>query len=193
MKLSNETMTALAAAGQAYAAPYAHLAATLATAIGSAKTQAETAKGAKQTVWDGFKSAMGIAAENGHNAAALRAGLEIACINAGIPSGSFRGYVGTIGNLYADVLKPEGEAGHIALSAAVALSVKDARDRYKPEPTNLEKLHAKLAAAVKDWNEEEMALLLSIVDDMTPERLIPAETPEAGAEEASPAPVAAAA
>lgn len=193
MSLSKATIAALAAAGEAYASPYAHLAAELATSMSAAKAQTDRAKAERTSVWDGFKSAMSIALENGHSAAALRAGLEIACTNAGIPAGSFRGYVGTIGNLYADVCKAEGEEGHLALEAALEISVKDARERYKPEPSNLEKLRKALAERTKDWNEEELAVLLSIVDDTNADKAPKTTEEEASEEEVEQATIAQAA
>lgn len=183
MKLSKLALASLASAGEAYAGAYQPLAIDLANRIAAGKSQADKAKGTKQTVWDGFKSALAIAEKEGHTETALRVGLEIACENAGIPSGSYRSYVVTVGNLFHDV-----KAGELTSEQVEAMTVKEARDRYKPEPTPLEAARAKLIEDTKDFDLEQLSLLLSIVQDVkgtTVEELVEAaavieqEQPEA--------------
>lgn len=161
MKLSKLAIASLASAGEAYAGAYQPLAIDLANRIAASKTQTDKAKGTKQTVWDGFKSALAIAQENGHTETALRVGLEIACENAGIPSGSYRSYVVTVGNLFHDV-----KAGELTGEQVEAMTVKEARDRYKAPPSELEQMRAKLIEDTKDFTVEQFGLLLSIVSDV---------------------------
>lgn len=171
-KLSKGIAAALLADAQAQAAAYAAPYLTLAESLARNIAAADTVKG---KVWDGFKSALEVASEAGHTPTALRAGLEIACTEAEIPAGSFRGYIGTIGNLYADI-----KADKLSLDDALALSVADARKRYKVEPvlTDVQKLQKHIAEGIKDWTAEQLAVLASIVDDMQPQVEPEAETEE---------------
>lgn len=178
MKLSKLALASLASAGEAYAGAYQALATSLANTIAAGKTQADKAKGTKGTIWEGFKSALSIAEKEGHTETALRVGLEIACENAGIPSGSYRSYVVTIGNLFHDV-----KAGELTNEQVEAMTVKEARERYKAPPTELEQMRAKLVEDTKDFTVEQFGLLLSIVSDVkgdgTDEAADTAETEQA--------------
>lgn len=156
----------LKALGAEYAVAYADLAAKIAGHAAQAADKAGKAKDAKATVWGDFKTALTLASEAGHTVTALRVGLEIACIEADIAPGTFRSYVATVGDLYTDVMDEEKE---FTLEQATAISIADARKRYKTE-TPLQAMHAKLKEAIKDWDETQMALLLSLVADINGEQ-----------------------
>lgn len=173
---ANATLVALAAAASA---PYNALAASIATATSANKVTADGLKAAKLNVWDAFKSAIGIAVEAGHNAAQMRAGLEISCVNAGVPAGTFRGYVSTVESLALDLFTGEIDAGTVA-----EISVKDARERYMDADKRiLNEARAKLRERVKDWDAEQIGLLILLCDDVCalPEEAAPETdaTPEA--------------
>lgn len=155
----------LKALGAEYAVKYADLAAKIAGHAAQAADKAGKAKEAKATVWGDFKTALTLASEAGHTVTALRVGLEIACIEADIAPGTFRSYVATVADLYADVIDEEKE---FTLEQATAISIADARKRYKTE-TPMQMMHAKLKEAIKDWDETQMALLLSLVADINGE------------------------
>lgn len=163
MKLSNAASASLVAAMTAYAAPYSELARSLAAATAEAKVAGEVAKEVKGGVWAGFKSAVSIAAREGHNADTLRVGLEVACTEAGIPSGTFRGYVSTVCNLAADV-----DAGLLDLPEVDAISVKDARERYMDGDKKARKaLTDRLAAAVKKMDAAALTELVELAEAAT--------------------------
>jgi hypothetical protein len=160
--LSKETSSMIEAAALAQCAllskPYLALAQGLAVALAGAKVQTDAAKKAKSGTWAGFKSAIAIARESGHSASVMRTGLEVACVEAGIPAGSFRGYISTIESLAAEVI-----GGTMTTAEVEAISVKDARARYMPEDKKaLAAAHAKLAETVKDWTAEQILLLVEI-------------------------------
>jgi hypothetical protein len=159
--------------------PYAALASHLATALAGAKIQADAAKSAKTGTWAGFKSAVVIGRDNGHSASVMRTGLEVACVDAGIPSGSFRGYISTVESLAADVF-----AGELSMAELEAISVKDARERYMDaDKKAVLDARAKLNEATKGWNAEQLLLLASIAAE--------SNAPEAEAEDAAEEPQAA--
>ena len=162
-KLSKSIASAMLADAVAQAEVYAGVYRPLATTLALNIAAAENSKG---KVWSGFRDAISLALEAGHTTGALRAGLEIACIAAEIPAGTFRGYIGTVGNLHADVV-----AGNLDAETAAVISVADARKRYQKEKvlTDAEKLQKHIADGIKDWTAEQLALLASIVDDMQPE------------------------
>lgn len=152
----------LKALGAEYAVAYADLAAKIAGHAAQAADKAGKAKDAKATVWGDFKTALTLASEAGHTVTALRVGLEIACIEADIAPGTFRSYVATVADLYTDVLDEEKE---FTLEQATVISIADARKRYKTE-TPVQMMHAKLKDAIKDWDAEQLAILLSLVADI---------------------------
>lgn len=168
MKL-NDSLKAL---GAEYAVTYAELAAKIAGHVAKRDAKAAEAKEAKSTVWGDFKSALTLAHDAGHTVTALRVGLEIACTEADIPAGTFRSYVATVGDLYADVL-----AETLSIADATALSIADARKRYKVE-TPEEAMRAKLKEAIKDWDAEQLGVLLSLVADINGEAAETAEESE---------------
>lgn len=158
MKLSQATMTALAAQASALAGPYQAIAKQIATGLSATKTHANKAKTERTTVWDGFKSAMTVALNEGHNHGALRVGLEVACVEAGIPAGSFRGYISTIESLFSDV-----EAGKFTLEHATGISVKDARELYQSdEKKALAAARKALADATEGWNAVNLLKLAEL-------------------------------
>lgn len=158
-KYSAEALSVLAAQASAVSGPYITLAKSIATAMTAAGVKAEASKEGRKTVWNAFKDALTIASTNGHNVSTLRVGLEIACSEAGIPAGSFRSYLGTTANLYSDVTE-----GKLTLADAQGMTIKDARDRYKPEPSEADKLRSRLHEAVKAYDEEQMRLVLDILE-----------------------------
>lgn len=163
LKLSKEALHALAASGEVYAAPYLALAEGIARSLEATKVQRTALTQVRTTTWDSFKQALSIAATSGHTATALRVGMEIACSEAGIPSGSFRSYVNTIGSLYADIME-----GKLTLAAAEVLSVADARARYKvaPELTEKQKAQRELDALVENWQPDEIRAVIAMATTM---------------------------
>lgn len=160
MAMSKAVQAILLAQAVAVSGPYQALAQSLAAHAIADKAASEGVKGQKASTWSLFKSAIKVAADNGHDSAAMRAGLEIACTNAEIPKGSFMGYVSTVENLAADLAD-----GTLTLAEVNSISVADARKRYKAPPTELEAAHAKLQAIVKDWTAEQILLLCDLASD----------------------------
>ena len=161
MKLS-KTITAILLAQAAVAVPYAGLAAHIATIAAGTAAQGDALKAARTGLWDSFKAAIPLALEAEHNAETMRAGLEIACMNANVPAGTFRGYVSTVQSLYADI-----EAGELSAAEVEAISVKDARERYmNADKKALATAKAALLARVKGWTVEELGLLVLMCDDI---------------------------
>lgn len=170
MKLSNAANVALIASANAVAAPYSALAASLATALAGLKKDADTLTGEKTKVWDAFKSACAIGKKAKHDRDALRAGLEIACVQAGIPAGSFRGYISTVESLYADVLAyapangDEPQKG-LTLEQVKEISVKDARERYMDAGKKaLAEAKARLTKAVGEWSADAIIELAKVAE-----------------------------
>lgn len=156
--IANATILAQASA---VAGPYLALASHLATALAGVKSHAETVKAEKVTVWDSFKSAITVARDNGHDSATMRAGLEIACLQAAIPAGSFRGYMSTVESLAADLFR-----GELSLIEVNEISVKDARERYMDaDKKALNAARAKLNEVTKGWTAEQLLLLADIAAD----------------------------
>lgn len=152
----------VAAQALALALPYNTLAASLATALAGAKVATERAKGEKVTVWDSFKAAIVVATEQGHAPDVMRSGLEIACEEAGIPSGSFRGYVSTIVSLYGDCVD-----GNLEWSDVEAISVADARKRYvSEEKAVLLALKERLSAATSKLSLDDLITVVEAAEDM---------------------------
>lgn len=167
------------------AQPYAELALELAKEIKGVKSLQDKLEAKKGGVWGGFKRALAIGMAAGHTAANIKAGLAVACEEAKIPSGSFRGYVGTIGHMYNEIAE-----GTLTLSEAENMSIGDARKRYrkpKAEPSESgsgEESSASTASSVsetvnplvrhvleriKDWDDASLTVLLGIIDDITTE------------------------
>lgn len=168
------------------AQPYAALALDIAKGMKQVKSLTDKLATSKGGVWGGFKQAISIGMAASHSLANIKAGLAVACEEAKIPSGSYRGYIGTIGHLYTDIL-----AGNMTIAEAEALSVADARKRYrvvKSEPaatgetgegvgseetetaganvSEENELLATIVARIKDWDSVSLALLLETLDDV---------------------------
>lgn len=143
----------------AVSAPYRALANTLAAELVEVGTLATGVKEKRGGVWAGFKRAATIAQEAGHNSSTMRAGLEIACNDAGIPSGTFRGYVSTLEKLKADV-----DDGSLTMADLTAISIADARKRYKEPPTEKDQAVAALNKAVEKWTPEQVRLLVEYAE-----------------------------
>ena len=158
--LSSAANATLLAAASAAAGPYEGLAKHIATALSANKLHGDAVKAERVTLWDSFKSAIEVAQTNGHTAATMRAGLEIACLQAGIPAGSFRGYVSTVESLAVDYFA--GENG-ITATRLAEISVKDARELYQSDDARLlSDAKAKLAAATAGWSVENILKLAEV-------------------------------
>lgn len=176
--ISNATNATLMAQAAAVAGPYNALAAALG-AHAQAEAQAVTkATDEKVSTWTLMKSAISIARDNGHSHEVMRAGLEIACVQANVPSGSFRGYMSTIENLAADL-----ESAKLTLAQVNDISVKDARKRYAAPPSAEQAARARLAAAIKDWTAAHINTLAQLAEDDNAKNA-PAETTEEAQPEA---------
>ena len=161
--LSTAANAALMAHAEAMAAPYNALAAHLATGMAGLKAHGDKLKGERSSIWDQFKSAIDVAQENGHNPEAMRAGLEIACLNAGIASGSFRGYVSTVENLARDLTE-----GNITREEVKDIAVADARARYfDDEKKELLAARQALATATEGWTAENIRKLATLAADIS--------------------------
>lgn len=157
-----------------FAIPYKALCGEL-SAIAHAQAARDAAsRRDRATLWDTFKKALNIAANSGHSVESMRMGLELACSEAGIPGGSFRSYVNTLGQLFEDVLR-----ARITVEEATALSISDARARYRVI-TPVDKVRRALAEATRDWNANELSALLNVAQGQTDEEVI--ETIEQAAE-----------
>lgn len=160
MKLSKLALASLAAQATALSGPYASLARELATDITAAKVAGETAKEAKGGIWGGFKNAITASIEAEHDANAMRVGLEVACEEAGIPSGTFRGYVSTLCSLKADV-----DNAVLSLEQALSISIKDARELYADADKKARKaLTDRLNAAVKKLDAAALTELVELAE-----------------------------
>ncbi len=162
-KLSAATQAAILAAVAATAEMYAPLAANIANRAAGLKA---TTDEAKSGLWGEFKRAFSIAAENGHDAAALRTGLESACLAAEVPSGTVRSYLPTIEKLWQDV-----DTGSLTLSEATSISIKDARKRYIVPPTDAEKAEKaareRLAEVTAGWDSVKLSALCDYIVSLT--------------------------
>lgn len=178
-KLSPGTQAALLAAVAVVAKPYEGIAASVAA---YAEGAAKSAQDAKSGIWGQFKHALGIAQANEHSASTMRTALEAACAQAGVPSGTVRSYLPTLESLKADI-----DSDKITTAEAVGISIKDARARYKPEPTEQEKAlkaaRERLAEVTKDWTAEQIHLLCELAegdaDEEESEEEAATDTPEA--------------
>ena len=152
MKLTKEMQEFIMAQAADAAAPFRGLANEIGLIV--ARKKAATKAGSEQSanLWDTFKMSLSIAHGANMDAGALRLGLAVACTEANVPAGSFRSYVGTIGNMYADVI-----GGGIGLNDALAMTIKDARERYQDaEKKALREARARLAEETKDWTAEAL-------------------------------------
>ena len=156
---------AIAAAIAALTGPYADTAKHIAAAVAASKASSDEATGRRKSVFASFKEAIPAAQTAGHSTDQMAEGLSLACAEAGVPSGTFRGYVSTVKNLMADV-----QAGKLTMAEVTEISVADARKRYKPEPTAEEKAKTeatnRLNAAMKEWNAEQIALLADYAESL---------------------------
>lgn len=168
------------------ARPYAELAMELAKGFKKVKGLQDSLTTAKGGLWGGFKQALSLGMSAGHNASNVKAGLAVACEEAKIPSGSYRGYVGTIGHMFNELAD-----GTLTLAEAEQLSIGDARKRYRKPASTPAEVSAESAAPaanvseatntaapitnamlasvmdkVKDWDDASLSVLLSIIDDL---------------------------
>lgn len=148
----------------AYMAPYAALAAHIASGLATVKQVSGAVKEARTGIWNEFKSAFAIAQENGHNAKAFTLGMALACETAGIKPGTYRSYVATCGSIWEEIHDgkvPHGE-NQLTIAEVPALTIAAARKRYRVL-TNTEKLHASITEALKEADEETLAAVLSFI------------------------------
>jgi uncharacterized protein (UPF0335 family) len=161
--LSNAANAAIAAQCAALAGPYNALASHLATALAANKAHGDKLKTERATLWDQFKSAIDVAQENGHDPSAMRAGLEIACVSAGIAPGSFRGYVSTVENLAVDLAE-----GNLTREEVASIAVADARARYFDDAKKeLVAARQALATATEGWTAENIRKLATLAADIS--------------------------
>jgi hypothetical protein len=149
MKLNKEMLSALAAD---YALPYRELANQIGLIAAQKSTLANGVNEANFGLWDGFKKGLDVAIAADHSPTAIRVGFAVACEEAGIPAGSFRSYVATIGNMYADI-----QAGSLEREVALLMKVKEARERYQDaDKKALREAKARLEAATKGWTVAQL-------------------------------------
>lgn len=182
MKLSKEVNQYATDSLKAVGTAYEPLAGRIALAVAVAKGAADAAKSERESVWTLFKGAVAVGVTAKHSPEAMRAGLEYACTVAGIPAGTLRGYASTVENLYRDRLAfkaAKGKTAQVGLSQSEvdAISVADARKRYKAAPTAAEQARTRIAEAIKEWTVEQLTLLETIIAES-------AATPATGEQEA---------
>lgn len=156
-----------AARNAAIMAPYVELALKIAQHTEEVGTVSKAVKEAKGGIWGAFKSAMATASEAGHNASALRLGLALACTEAGMKPGTFRSYVMTVGDIWAeahDGVLPKGIETAITIEEAAKLSIGDARKRYKVL-SQKEQLLADITAKLKEMDESALTDVLLLLSD----------------------------
>lgn len=152
MKMTKEmqaqaTALFLAQAADA-AAPYRELANSIAILTGAKAKVSEKATEIKEGLWGAFRSALDVGLASNHTADNIAIGLTVACEEAGVPGGSSRSYIGTIRNMYAEIL-----AGGLTREDALLMKVKDARTRYMDaDKKALKEARERLAEATKDWD-----------------------------------------
>lgn len=130
------------------AAPYRELANSIAVLTGARSKVAEKATEIKEGLWGAFRSALSVGLTANHSADNIAVGLTVACEDAGVPGGSSRSYIGTIRNMYAEIVS----GGPLTLEDALLMKVKDARARYMDaDKKALKEARERLAEATKDW------------------------------------------
>jgi hypothetical protein len=172
MKLDKTMLSQLAAD---YAAPYRSIAATLATIAGAKAKLGEKVTEQAFSLWEGFKQGLDVAIAADHSPNAVRVGFAVACEEAGIPSGSFRSYVATIGSMYAEV-----QTGTLTREDALLMKIKDARERYQDaEKKALREAKSRLEAAVKGYTVAQLDELTEYVKLVNAEAKAAAEAARA--------------
>ena len=160
MKLTKE-MQALAVAQFAAqaadaAAPYRAIANELAVIAGAKAKLGQKVTAAAGNLWEVFKSALAVGLTANHTADNIAVGLTVACEEAGVPGGSSRSYIGTIRNMYADVLRGE-EAGGLSMESALLMKIKDARQKYMDaDKKALAEALARLHEVTKGWTVAQL-------------------------------------
>lgn len=180
-KDSQQTMLALAAT---LATQYRPVAAAIARTFDTVKDAREDSKAKAGSLWHGFKAAIPVAAELGHGPDSMRAGLEIACLEAKVPAGSIRSYLSTLAYLAADAFTftpaigtPPAEGvpasedytpqRGLSPKEVAEISVKDARKRYQSaEAKALAEARAKLNKVTREWDAESLLLLVEMAEGL---------------------------
>jgi hypothetical protein len=156
MKMTKEmqaqaTKLFLAQAADA-AAPYRTLANEIAVLAGARSKVSEKATEIKEGLWGAFRSALDIGLSESHSADNIAVGLTVACEEAGVPGGSSRSYIGTIRNMYAEIV-----AGSLSREDALLMKINDARQRYMDaDKRALKEARERLAEATKDWTVAQL-------------------------------------
>lgn len=145
-----------------YAVPYKPVALHVGTALTAVKTHQDKMAEERKNVWASFKEALDVAATSGHTTQAMKIGLALACDEVGIPEGSFRSYLGTVSNLYEDILNPDNPRGALTLAQAKVMTIQEARKRFAPPPTPVQEARQQLAKLTSDWTPEQLQALVNI-------------------------------
>lgn len=155
MKLSKDATARLLAQAADAALPYRTLAAAIATANATVAAKAEATKAERKSLWALFRDSLALGLEAQHTATDLRVGLEVALADA-VPGGSFRSYIGTVGNMYADIV-----AGSLSVEDASTMTVEKARERYPADPAKAarKRVEAALIAALKSKPDDYLETL----------------------------------
>jgi hypothetical protein len=165
LRLTENEMAGIMAAREATVAPYRALASHIATRIVAGKQLGEKAKEGKKSLWDTFKQALNVAHKASHSPAAMADGLSLACAELEVPAGSYRSYVATTSTLYGKVI-----AGSLELTAALGLTIKDARELCQSdEAKRMNALKAKFAKITEDYTEQQWADLITLIAPATEE------------------------
>ena len=145
-----------------YAIPYKPVSAAVAMSLAAVKAHQDKVKEERTNVWKNFKDALDVAATAGHTVSAMRVGLALACDEVGIPEGSFRSYLSTVTNLYADIMDPDNERGTLTLAQAKAMSIQEARKRFAAPPSDIQRARQELAQLTADWTPEQLQALVTM-------------------------------
>jgi hypothetical protein len=138
------------------ATPYTGVARKLAADGAAVRAIAEDAKEGRKSLWSTAKDAIAAALAAGHNPASFAIGFQIACEGAGVPSGTFRGYISPLKGMLADV-----ERGELTPEKVEEMTVADARAKYE-EKSDAVKRREALLAAWKELTEEQQTALVEL-------------------------------
>lgn len=159
VRLTENELAGIMAAREATVAPYRALASHIATVAAAGRMLGEKAKEGKKSLWDTFKQALNVAHKSGHSPVTMADGLSLACAEREVPKGSYRSYVATTSDLYGKIL-----AGSLELTAALGLSIKDARDLCQSdEQKRMKELRAKFDKLVADYTEAQWSDLILLL------------------------------
>jgi hypothetical protein len=134
------------------AAPYRALANEIAVIVGAKVKAGEKVTEAGENLWGKFRSALDIGLSADHSADNIAIGLTVACEEAEVPGGTARSYIGTIRNMYAEIL-----AGGLTREDALLMKIKVARQRYMDaDKKAMAEARARLAEETKGWTVAQL-------------------------------------